>query len=485
MYNPRIKSNKQQSSASDAINQVNDSNLRTKLSKRQEYAQKIAGENYLENGTFNQEAYDSVEWDKQIDDSFAQDKANGKSNVEHSQSYDFREVDVKAPSRKMKNIHRITAQKGIGIRPRDRHAFDSANGVTALQPFLYGNQDELNAYAEKSSRANDALNPSAQGVILPLQIFYYLYRNRAFNILLRKTAGIELVGESIQVADPQMRKIVMFFKEPVMNNAVAEPLVDGSTAGEVDFILNTRDVPIFNLQQRVVVGDQSQAILSKAGLSEYAEKTEIVSRNFNLFRDNFILSGYLPAGSKGLLQWAGVIQNLPFPTMNYGDYTASATYYNFLNIVTKFVRDLDGWGQMLTDMLKVDVSLPPERERMFFMLFESLPLSARSVIQANFNFRFVAWKLLSGDLNGYGYDLMVCIARPNLEGQPVCWEFFTNLLWTTGTLRGEDTTSTKFAMSYSGVVVTGSKYIQVYRLADANYYEGNLADGLPNQLIKV
>src|SRR5574343_124773 len=476
MYNPRVKSTNQQTSVADAVNKVNDSVLRNKLTARQEYDRKVAGENYLENGQFNQEAYDSLKWDENVDKSLAQDSTSTK--IEQAQSYDFRDIDVNAPSKngKMKNIHRITESKGIGIRRMDRAAFDSFNGVSPLEPFLYGNQDELNSFAEKSSRANDALNPSSQGVILPLQIFYYLYRNRAFNFLLRKTAGIELVGESIQVADPQMRKIVMFFKEPVMNNAVAEPLVDGSTAGEVDLILNTKDVPIFNIQQRVVVGDQEQAILSKAGLAAYAEKTEIVSKNFNLFRDNFILSGYVPAGSKGLTQWAGAIQNLPYPTMNYGDYTASATYYNFLNIVTKFVRDLDGWGSMLTDMLKVDVSLPPERERMFFMLFESLPLSARSVIQANFNFRFVAWKLLSGELNGYGYDLMICIARPNLDGQPVCWEFFTNLLWTTGTLRGEDTTSTKFAMSYSGVVVTGSQYVQIYRLADANYYEGNISN---------
>src|SRR5574343_604653 len=434
MYNPRVKSTNQQTSVADAVNKVNDSVLRNKLTARQEYSRKIAGENYLENGQFNQEAYDSLKWDENVDKSLAQDSTSTK--IEQAQSYDFRDIDVNAPSKngKMKNIHRITESKGIGIRRMDRAAFDSFNGVSPLEPFLYGNQDELNSFAEKSSRANDALNPSSQGVILPLQIFYYLYRNRAFNFLLR------------------------------------------STAGEVDLILNTKDVPIFNIQQRVVVGDQEQAILSKAGLAAYAEKTEIVSKNFNLFRDNFILSGYVPAGSKGLTQWAGAIQNLPYPTMNYGDYTASATYYNFLNIVTKFVRDLDGWGSMLTDMLKVDVSLPPERERMFFMLFESLPLSARSVIQANFNFRFVAWKLLSGELNRYGYDLMICIARPNLDGQPVCWEFFTNLLWTTGTLRGEDTTSTKFAMSYSGVVVTGSQYVQIYRLADANYYEGNISN---------
>ena len=57
---------------------------------------------------------------------------------------------------------------------------------------------------------------------------------------------------------------------------------------------------------------------------------------------------------------------------------------------------------------------------------------------------------------------MICIARPNIEGQPIAWEFFTNLFFSTGTLRGEDTTSTKFGMSYTGAVVAFADCIQGY-----------------------
>lgn len=459
MYDRKITHTQPANVAMDSVSKLRNPNLRDQLKKRQKYAEAISKEFALDNGEFNLKTqYKQLKWDTALDS-----KLSDEALDSNEKSWNLREysADSETGSIKYKNIHRMTLNKGVGVRSAES-AFDSVTGKRELQPMLYGDYDELESFAMDSV----GLNPSAQGTMNTLQIFYYLYRNRAFNILVRKTAGIELMGESIQVADYTMKSIVLFFKQPVGNNAVAYPLVDGSTEGEVGLLLNTHSVPIFNIQQRVVVGDYEQAVLSKAGLALYAELTEVVTTNFNLFRDTFLLSGYLPAGSNGLYQWLDNTEDglvdLPFPDTDYGEYTAAATYYNFVSILRKFVKRLKGWASVLSNQLRVDIAMPPERETMFLALFESLPLSVQNVIKSNFNFRFVAWAALSSEFNGLGKDIMICIARPNIEGQPIAWEFFTNLFFSTGTLRGEDTTSTKFGMSYTGAVVAFADCIQGY-----------------------